>query len=365
MSGVIVHEWLAQHGGSENVVVEMAKTFPDAPIQCLWDDAPERFAPGRVRDTWLARTPLRNHKSAALPFMPATWRALPKTDVDWLLCSSHLFAHHARFGGLASKAPKFVYAYTPARYIWTPELDRRGSSLSARVGSALLKPLDRHRAQEAHSVAAISNFVADRIREHWGVESTVIYPPVDVSAFVESSAADLTDEERAILSTLPTTFVLGASRFIPYKQLELVISLGLAADVHVVLAGDGPSLPYLRAQADERPGLVTFVPRPSHAMLNELYRRALVYMFPPVEDFGIMPVEAMATGTPVIARSWGGAAETVVDNQTGALFQSEDPASLVDALERAVKAKPADCIARAWEYDATLFRGHLERWVTL
>ena len=120
VSGVLVHEWLAPRGGSENVFESLTRIFPDAARYCLWNDSDGRFTVDG--ETWLARTPLRGHKAAALPLMPLAWRTLPDVDAEWILTSSHLFAHHARFGGVARHAPKLVYAHTPARYIWTPEL---------------------------------------------------------------------------------------------------------------------------------------------------------------------------------------------------------------------------------------------------
>lgn len=363
MSGVLVHEWLAKRGGSENVLVELAQIFPDAPIVSLWDDAPARFAAGRVSETWLARTPLRRHKALALPLMPETWRHLGASDAEWILCSSHLFAHHARFTGPASDSPKYVYTHTPARYIWSPEHDGRGDSAVARAVSRPLQSLDRKRAQEAHSIAVNSAFVAKRVEIAWGRESIVIHPPVNVRAYSHDSSELLSPDEESILARLPDTFILGASRFVPYKQLDVAIASGAASGVPVVIAGDGPEEANLRALADEHPGMVTFVHRPSTALLNQLYRRALVFVFPAVEDFGIMPVEAMATGTAVIANSIGGAAESVKHGVTGALLDSFDPAALREAVEIASTARRADCTARAWEFDSTVFADRIRDWV--
>lgn len=363
MSGVLVHEWLARHGGSENVLSELAHIFPDAPIVSLWDDAPERFAPGRVSETWMARTPLRRHKALALPLMLETWRHLGANDADWILCSSHLFAHHARFSGPAADAPKYVYTHTPARYIWTPELDDRGDSRIARTISRSLQGFDRKRAQEAHSIAVNSAFVGSRVEKAWGRESVVIHPPVSVKAYAEDSQDLLTSKEGSILDALPATFILGASRFVPYKRLDVAIAAGVAAGIPVVIAGDGPDGTRLRALADENPGLVTFVHQPSTALLNQLYRRALVYVFPAIEDFGIMPVEAMATGTPVIANAVGGAAESVKHGVTGATLQSFDSAALREAVDIAATADAADCISTAWEFDVEVFAGRIRAWV--
>ncbi|PPF82215.1 glycosyltransferase family 4 protein [Subtercola sp. Z020] len=360
---MIVHEWLEPLGGAEKVMEEIAALYPDSPIRCLWNDAPQRFESSRVTETWLARTPLRRHKALALPIMPEVWRHLGSSDAEWILSSSHLFAHHARFSGPARNAPKYVYAYTPARYIWEPDADVRGNSFGARAVSRPLRALDRRRAQEPKSIAAISEFVRERIKRDWGRDSIVIYPPVDIAAFADDAPGELTEGEQQILDSLPDTFVMGASRFIPYKRLDLVIQLGVAADVHVVLAGNGPSMGELRALADQHPGQVTFVDRPSLALLRELYRRALVYVFPPIEDFGIMPVEAMATGTPVIARSFGGAAETVVDGVTGALLPNFTETEMREAVDRVASIDPAACKAQADQFTRAAFHKGMTDWV--
>jgi len=365
MAGVIVHEWLEPHGGAEKVMEEMAETFPEAPVFALWDDAPERFEPGRVRESWLARTPLRRHKSLALPVMPVTWRHLGSADADWILCSSHLFAHHARFSGAARIAPKLVYAYTPARYIWNPELDARGSGELVRVVAPVFRAIDRHRAQEPQAIAAISEFVRQRIEKAWHRESTVIYPPVNVSQFSDPNLDGLTDEERDFLDReVPGEFILGASRFIPYKRLDLVIKTGAALKIPTVIAGSGPEEQTLRAYAREHGRDVTFVIQPSLPLLRELFRRAQVFVFPPVEDFGIVPVEAMATGTPVIARKLGGASETVLDGRTGALVNNFEPGELREAYQRALVTAPDAARARALEFDSSVFRSKLATWVS-
>ncbi|MBD3943935.1 glycosyltransferase [Microbacterium sp. NEAU-LLC] len=360
MAGILVHEWLARHGGSENVFEVLSNTFPDAERFCLWNDSEGRF--DGVHETVLARTPLRHSKAAALPFMPAVWRHLPERDADWVLASSHLFAHQARFGGPARDAPKLVYAHTPARYIWTPELDGRGAGLAARTISSLLKPIDRRRAQEPLAIAANSAFIAQRIADTWQREATVIHPPVDVSALTVPPA-ELTPADRAKLAALPPEFLLGVSRFVPYKRLDCVIEAGAAAGLPVVLAGGGPDEERLRAMAAEQGEWVVFVRDPSSALLSELYRRALALIFPAIEDFGIMPVEAMATGTPVVASAVGGTAETVVDGVTGALVHDWERGQLAKAVDRAMGVDAAACVARAHEFDTSVFVDRISAWV--
>lgn len=361
MSGILVHEWLARHGGSENVFEVLSRTFPDAERFCLWDDSGGRFT--GVHETVLARTPLRRSKAAALPFMPAVWRHLPARHADWVLCSSHLFAHHARFAGPARDAPKLVYAHSPARYIWAPEFDGRGGGFAARAVSALVKPVDRKRAAEPVAIAANSTFVAQRIADTWEREATVIHPPIDVSAFA-AAPAEPTPAEQATLDGLPSEFLLGVSRFVPYKRLDRVIATGVAAGVPVVLAGGGPDEDRLRAIAAAERERVVFVRDPSSDLLAELYRRALALVFPAIEDFGIMPVEAMATGTPVVASAIGGTAETVVDGVTGALVHEWTRSELKVAVDRAVGVRAEACVARAFEFDAPVFVDRVVGWVS-
>ncbi|WP_313477382.1 glycosyltransferase [Microbacterium sp.] len=363
MSGILVHEWFSRHGGSENVFEVLSDVFPDAERFCLWNDSDGRFR--GVHETALARTPLRRSKAAALPFMPAAWRHLPSREADWVLTSSHVFAHHARFGGPARHAPKLVYAHTPARYVWTPELDGRGSGMAARAASALLKPIDRRRAAEPLAIAANSAFIAQRIAEAWEREATVIHPPVDVTAVAAAVHAELAPAERHALAGLPTEYLLGVSRFVPYKCLDRVIEAGVASGLPVVLAGSGPEEPRLRAMAAAHGDRnVTFVLDPSSAALAHLYKNALAMVFPAVEDFGIMPVEAMAVGTPVVANATGGTAETVVDGVTGALVQEWTRDELAAAVERAVEANADACVARAYEFDTPVFAERIASWVT-
>ncbi|WP_084631404.1 glycosyltransferase [Demequina aestuarii] len=360
MTGLIVHEWIEPHGGAENVVAEFAARFPEAPIVCAWDDTDDRFAPGRTIETWLARTPLRHSKVAALPFMLPTWRHLPGREPDWLLCSSHLFAHHARVAS-APDVPKFAFVHTPARYLWVPELDGRGDSFAARLASRPLTRIDRRRAQEPTGIAAVSEYIARRIETTWGRESTVIHPPVNIAAF--AAPPSLTEADAIVASSLPGAFVLGASRLVPYKRVDAAIMAGEAARLPVVIAGDGPDRPRLAALAERARVPVTLLGRTSDALLRELYRRATVYVFAPVEDFGIMPVEAMAAGTPVVARDIGGASETVVDGVTGALVSGLGAAQLGEAVRRAAEASPHDCRARAATFDGRTFGARVATWM--
>ena len=362
MTGALVHEWIAQSGGSENVLEAMSGIYPDAEIFCLWNDSHGRFDGARVNETWLAKTPLRRSKAAALPLMPATWRSLPAHGYEWALISSHLFAHHASFQD--PMLDRYVYVHTPARYIWNPELDVRGASLPARAVAAGFKGLDRRRAREGAQFAANSEFVRRRITDAWGVDSRVIHPPVEVTAIQSQDWKESLDEaERAVFDALPDGFVLGASRFIPYKRLDRVIRAGEIAGMPVVLAGNGPELARLREAADRASVDVRFVLSPSNALLRALFERAIVYVFPAIEDFGIMPVEAMAAGAPVVAQAVGGAAESVVDGVTGALTTFEDPEDIARAISVAMTVDRDAVRTHARAFSHERFASEIREWV--
>jgi len=365
MSGVLVHEWLAQNGGSENVFHAMSVLFPDAPLYCLWNDSTGRFPTERIRESWLARTPLRRSKAAALALMPMTWRMVRDRGFDWALISSHAFAHHARFRGAPRGFRRMVYVHTPARYVWTPDLDARGEGFIPKAVSHTLRPVDRRRAAEGAEFAANSEYVRTRIRQAWNVDARVIHPPVEVERIqaVADWTTELTSAEQELLDGLPTGFVLGASRFIPYKQLDKVIEVGEASGRPVVLAGHGPSEGVLRQRAREASVPVHFVLSPSNALLFALYQATAVYVFPAVEDFGIMPVEAMAAGAPVLTRNFGGTAESTVPGATGALVGFESAAEMREGVELAMATDPVDRCRHATNFSVARFNDKISSWV--
>lgn len=362
--GVLVHEWIEKIGGSENVLESMSRIYPDAEIVCLWNNAPHRFPPSRVTESVMATSVLRGRKALGLPIMPLVWRHLRPVAADWALVSSHAFAHHARIRNSLGPVPKLVYSYTPARYIWNPEVDERGKGRLAKAGSVLLKPIDRRRAREAVAIAGISQYVARRIESAWQREAAVIYPPVAVEIIQDHARwqSQLTEQEIQFLEKLPDNFIMGASRFIPYKDLVAVIRAGEQAGLPVVIAGSGPQEAMLRDMASLSSVPVSFAIKPSNSLLYALYLQASVFVFPPLEDFGIVPIEAMAAGTPTVALHIGGAAETVVDGQTGVLVE-DFRENLGAAVHKALEISPDACREQARRFSDQAFRDNLTGWV--
>ncbi|RZS68047.1 glycosyltransferase involved in cell wall biosynthesis [Agromyces ramosus] len=367
MAGLIVQEWIEESGGAEQVLEAMRVAFPEARVACLWNDDPGRFAPDAVDESWLARTPLRGRKALALPLMSGTWRRGwgSAQAPDWVLASSYVFAHHAGFGTRAG-VPKFSYVHTPARYLWEPGLDGRTALPLMGPPRAWLRGVDRRAAPHSGSLAANSAFVRDRIRRAWDRDARVIHPPVDAAAIaaVGAWAERTTSAEQAVLADLPDHgFLLAASRLVPYKRHAAVLDLGERLGLPVVIAGAGPERERLAALAADASVPVHVLGRVSDELMRALFQRALALVFPPVEDFGIIPVEAMAAGCPVIVNRVGGAAESVVDGLSGVHYDPDDPAGFRAAVDAASGIDPDAARRRALEFDTARFLDELRDWV--
>lgn len=361
MRTLVAHEWIAEVGGSENVFEQIRLAMPDSRAVCLWNTNPARF--GRLEETWLARSPLRGRRVAAMPFMGSAWKRVDFTDIERVVVSSHAFSHHLASRAADSGIPAFAYIHSPARYVWAPHLDHRGNSLVGRLGRAYFRRWDRRHASDDVRYAANSDFVAKRVTDAWGVNASVIYPPVDIER-IRRFGGGLTDMDDATVSALPSQFVLGASRFVSYKNLDAAILAGEILGLPVVLAGTGPDEPRLRASAKQARTQVVFAGRVSDDLLIELYRRAALFVYMAVEDFGIMPVEAMACGTPVLVNEMGGARESVLAT-SGGLASSwrksrfDDPAVVEEALKVDMTAAQSALV----RFSNASFRKSLLAWV--
>jgi glycosyltransferase involved in cell wall biosynthesis len=358
---LLAHEWIAEVGGSENVFEQIRLAVPHGRAVCLWNGDPVRFS--GLEETWLARSPLRDRKAAALPFMGSAWKRVDLTDVERVVVSSHAFSHHLAGRAAHSGIPAFAYVHSPARYVWAPDLDDRGNSLVGRLGRSYFRLWDRRHASNEVNYAANSQFVAKRVADAWGVEASVIYPPVDTDR-IHAFGGELTAADNARARALPPNFVLGASRFVPYKNVDAAISAGEILDLPVVLAGTGPDEPRLKALGEHARTPVIFVGRVSDNLLLEMYRRAALFVYMAVEDFGIMPVEAMACGTPVLVNEIGGARESVLGvsgGLTSGWWESrfDDP----DVVERALTIDTKAAASAVAKFSNAAFRINLLSWV--
>jgi glycosyltransferase involved in cell wall biosynthesis len=351
-SVALVHEWFAATGGSENVFVAISEVLPHAKGFVLWRDADARAGSG-FQESWLARTPLRRAKPLALPVMPLTWRTLTRERFDVVISSSHAFAHTVKIGS-RTDTRYLSYIHSPARYVWSPDFDGRGSGGLLSLPRKALRAVDVRLSRHVHSYAANSREVQSRLRRFWNRDARVINPPVEVAYFA-AAPADQRAQERG--------YLLGVGRWIPYKNFDLMIEIADAARVPLVIAGSGPEEAALRRAAGRASVPVTFERRPPRERLRELYEGAKALLFPAHEDFGIIPVEAQACGTPVLGVRRGGLLETVVEGETGFLLDSYDPARYVDVL-RYVDGLDRDRIrTHAWSYSTDVFKARVASWI--
>ena len=352
-SVALVHEWFAATGGSENVFVAISEILPHAKGFVLWRE-PDAVRGQRFQESWLGRTPLRRTKPLALPVMPLAWRTLTRERFDVVISSSHAFAHTVRVGSCPDTR-YLSYVHSPARYVWSPDFDGRGGNPLLGLPRKALQAVDVRLSRHVHSYAANSTEVRARLRHFWQRDARVIHPPVDVAYFAAAPAPVRAQERR---------YLLGVGRWIPYKNFDLIIAIADAARAPLVIAGSGPGEAALRRAAARVSVPVTFEHRPTRERLRELYWGARALVFPVHEDFGIIPVEAQACGTPVVGIRRGGLLETVVDGDTGALVDGLDPQRYTAALRRTDTLDHARIAAHAWAFSAEVFRAKVAALLT-
>ncbi|HVT66060.1 MAG TPA: glycosyltransferase [Mycobacteriales bacterium] len=348
----VVHEWIDARDGSVKTFEQIAGAFPDADLYALTrDPAVDVETAGRpIRTTWLDRPGVRDRRGVTLPLMPLAWRTQrPLTPYDVVISSHHAFAQTNR---LARDGTHLVYVHSPARYVWTPELDGRGSNPLLSPARLVLRSVDRRSVRHVDGYAANSTAVAERIERFWGRRSTVIAPPVDTTFYgIPATRAPTRD------------FILGAGRWVPYKNLHLVIAVADRLGLPVKIAGQGPERERLQAAATRARVPVELIENPTDEQLRDLYRNAAALVFPTIEDFGIVPVEAQAAGTPVAAVGIGGARDTIVDGETGTLAPSLDVEDLVVATAATMGLAAEPCRANAARFTAERFRAQIASWV--
>ena len=323
MKVALVHDWLTGMRGGERVLERIARRWPDAPIYTLvWRHGSVSAAleSHPVRTSFLQHLPAAGrHYRWYLPLFPRAIESFDLTDYDVIVSTSHAAAK-----GVPTPPRTFhlSYIHTPMRYVWDLEGQyfppgRFPWPLDAfvRRSCARLREWDVATSRRPATLLANSRHVAERIRRHWGREAVVVHPPVDVDRFT--------------VGTGPREYDLVAGAFAPYKRADLALAACARLGRRVVVAGSGPEEERLRRLA--LPG-TEFRGWVDDAELARLYRGARALLFPGEEDFGMMPVEAMAAGCPVVALARGGALETV--------GRAAAPADLAQALTGGVARVP-------------------------
>jgi glycosyltransferase involved in cell wall biosynthesis len=333
----LVHDWLTGMRGGERVLDQLCQLFPDAVIYTLI------HAPGRVSATIehhrivtsaLQRVPrVERFYRHLLPLYPAAISAMRLEPADLVVSSSHCVAKSV----IAPRGARHLcYCHTPVRYAYDQFDAYFGPERVGRVPSAILRPVmdafarwDRRTSDRPDRYVANSQHVALRIARHYNRRSAVIYPPVDTSYYTPDTASDRRHGQALVVSAL-----------VPYKRVDVAITACQQAGLPLRIIGQGPEEGRLRALSGRD---VTFLGALTDEQVRAEYRTAAMVLLPGEEDFGIVPVEAQACGTPVVALGRGGATETVVHGQTGMLAGDG-----VTAFAEAIR----DTLATTWSMEA-------------
>lgn len=320
----VVHEWLTIPGGSEKVLEAILRLVPHAELfTSVYDPAPwPRVITDRpVHPSFLNRVPGAHvHYTRLLPFMDLAFRSFDLTRFDLVISSNHACAKNVR---TPDGVPHVCYCHTPMRYAWDPSM-LEGEAMGplaravAPLATAWLRRVDRKRASGPDVFVANSSFVASRITNAYGRPSEVIHPPVQV----ESMLGIERDERDAYL-------VFG--RVVPYKRVGVAVQACERLGRRLLVGGAGRDLDRVRRLAGPHTEVLGYVP---DADVPQLFAQARALLFPGPEDFGIVAVEAQAAGLPVVACHAGGVTDSVIDGETGVLYDPGSVEGLIDGIRR-------------------------------
>ena len=349
MKVALVHEWLTTLGGSERVVMALHRMFPDAPVYVTVhdpDQLPAEYRALDVRPSFIQRLPgAKKRHQAFLPLMPTAAECHDLRGFDLVIAS-----HHAVAKGVITDAGclQLAYVHTPMRYAWdlTHEYQATLSPWQRMLAAPLLSYLrawDVASSLRVDHYMANSRVVAERIQKHYRREATVFHPPIQVADFALGRSED---------------HYLVVSRLVPYKRVDLAIEAANRTGAPLRIVGDGPLYRELKAMAKPNVEFLGSVP---DAEVRRQYSQCRAFLFPGFEDFGLTPLEAMASGKPVIAYGRGGALETVVDGVTGVFFGEQTTDGLIAGMRRFEQLDwSAEAIRRhASTYDEACFAEHV------
>lgn len=361
----IVADWLTNMGGAEKVVLAMHEAFPNAPIytSVFTPETMREFQGLDIRTTWIQKFPhalRRLHKWFPVIRVWA-FRSLDLSDYDIILASTIAESKHVR----KTRPGQILIAYchTPVRYYWSHYQEYKKDPGFGKLNWLVKilipifmpsqKRLDFKAAQKVDLFIANSATVQDRIKKYYKQNSTVVHPPVETKRFTPS-------RDRA-------DFYVAVGRQVPYKRIDLAVAAATKLGVKLKVFGNGPEHAKLVAKAG--PTVEFFTDRYGDAS-DEAYAAALNqakgFLFPAEEDFGIVQVEALAAGAPVIAYKKGGATEIVDDGESGVLFDRQTVDSLAAAMQKAetIKFMPSLLNRRAKRFDKGLFITKIRKVVT-
>jgi glycosyltransferase involved in cell wall biosynthesis len=347
MKVALVHDWLNQVGGAEDVLEELVQLFPSAPLytSLYWrDKMPEHWRSWTIITSIIDRLPFSHRRQQLyLPLYPLAFEQFDFSQYDLVLSNKSGFCHGVVTG---PETVHICYCLTPTRYVWRYHQYAEQENLGRIVRVALqpfltsLRQWDRLAADRVDRFVAISEGIRRRIAKIYRRESTIIYPPVDTGRFTPAAKAD--------------EYYLFVGRLVPYRRLDLLVEAFNRLDRPLLIAGTGRDRQRLEAMAKSNITFLGYVPDDD---LPALMARCRVFMFPGEEDFGIAPLQAMAAGRPVIAYAAGGALDTVVAG-TGHLFAEQSVTAMIRAVEDFDPATVDTAFVRAHaeRFDTAVFR---------
>lgn len=356
----VVHYWWLSNRGGEAVVTALLALFPDADLYVhVCDEAlvRETLGPGfrgRIITSLIARLPgARRHYQKYLPLMPLALEQWDLTAYDLVISSE---SGPAKGVITRPDALHLCYCHSPMRYLWDmyPVYLGRAGCLIRTLFPFLahwLRVWDRVAADRVDTFVANSSFIAARIRKFYRREAQVIFPPVNTSAFVA-------DQPRQ-------DFYLCLGQLVAYKRADIAVDAFNRLGLPLVVIGEGELLEALSSRAGRH---IRFLGRQPFSVVREHLQSCKGLIFPGVEDFGIVPVEAMAAGAPVIAYGRGGVLDTVIDGETGVLFHAQTVEALIDAIapieSGAMIFDPQRLRQQAEKFDQQVFRQAMCRVIT-
>jgi len=324
MKVALVHDYLAQDGGAERVLKAFHEIWPEAPIFVLYQDAKKitNFNQEKIKESFLGKFPfITSRYQWYLPLMSTAIERHNLENFDLVLSSTSSFAK----GVLTHPGTLHIsYCHTPTRFLWSATHSYLSDfHYSWFVKASLPGLITRLRLWDKMSADRVDHFIANsrtvqtRISKYYRRPSEVIHPPVDTSKFKISNKID--------------DYFLTGGRLVPYKRMDLVVKVFNRLRWPLKIFGTGPELERLKSMARDN---IEFLGRISEAEKVELFSEAKAFIHPQNEDFGITPLESMASGRPVIAFNQGGATETVLSGETGIFFQEQSWEELLNTLLR-------------------------------
>ncbi len=352
----LVHDWLNQVGGAEDVLTDLVGLYPDSPLytSIYWREgmpAPWRQWP--IHTLWLDKLPgIYRHHQRYLPLYPLAFGGLDLSGFDVVLSNKSGFCHGVKTG---PNTLHVCYCLAPTRYVWQfddyVQREALNPALKAIAAPLIrrLKQWDYAAAQRVTHFIAISTDIQQRIKRFYNRDSVVIYPPVE--------AAD-----RFTPAETVEDYYLVVSRLIPYKRIELAVEACTRLGLPLIVGGRGRDLERLQALAGPTVKFIGYVP---DSDLPGLMARCKAFIFPGMEDFGITPVQAQAAGRPVIAYRGGGALDTVIPGVTGEFFDELTTESLIAVLQHfdASRYSVAALRDHALKFDRAVFQREITQFV--